>query len=365
MERQRMPISKVTVCLGLIAATAMLRAQSPSPTTYTVTQAGAVPGSQTIIYRSGSKALIVNLTPAQGATPASKSYGLYDLAAGKNWSWDPDSKPIQCGAGTFSGDWGDPFTGSKDILDGIAKGQLKPAGTATMNGFATESYTGSQDGANYKVWYDRKDNLVVRVELGMASGPMNTMTNVTKLALTPPPASLLSLPPTCAGVKAPPTPAELIADETADYPANYVTAYTGPGSANSCQVTLHVVDAKTMAPVSNVQVAIDTTYNQDKPSHYDYGMHNDGTVSFSGGGIHEITNLVHNGVVSLGNVPEYFLLDANLIEPGHSSSEGLVYRKCFASKQVLLWVVKDRGKSTESADVLWVKGGKFAAPPAH
>ncbi|HUB50724.1 MAG TPA: hypothetical protein VL986_01070 [Terracidiphilus sp.] len=361
-----MPISKVTVCLALIAPAAVLCAQNPSPTTYTVIQAGGVPGAQITIYRNGSKALLVNFVPAQGGTPASKTYSLYDIAAGKNWSWNPDFKPVQCSAGTFSGDWGDPFFGSAEVLGDIAKGEFKPAGIATMNGFATEIYTGSQDGANYKVWYDRKDNLVVRLEAGMPNTPMTAMTNVTKLSLATPPASLLSLPPSCAGVKAPPTPAEIIADETGDDPANYETAYTGPYSENSCEVTLHIVDAKTMAPISQrVQVAIDTTYKQDNPPHYTMGQHDDGSETFGGGGIHEITNSIHNGVVSLGNVPNYFMLNANVVEPGHGGTLGLVYRKCFASNQVLLWVVKDRGTSTESTDALWVKGGKFAAPPTH
>ena len=361
-----MSILKTTVCLGLVCPATFLSAQAPSPTVYTVIQAGAVPGGQTTIYRNGQKALMVVYLPAQGATPASKTYSLYDLATGKNWSWSPDSKPIQCSAGTFSGDWGDPFANSKEILDGIAKGQLKPAGNGPMSGIATEIYAGSQDGANYKVWYDRKDDLVVRLEAAMPNAPMTTMIDVTKLSLAPPPASLLNLPPSCAGVKAPPTPAEIIADETGDDAANYVTAYSGPYSEDSCQVTLHVVDAKTLAPItSRVQVAIDTTYKQDNPPHYDMGQHDDGSETFSGGGIHEITSAVHNGVVSLGPVPNYFMLNANVVEPGHGGTLGLVYRKCFASKQVLLWVVKDRGTATESTDALWVKGGKFAAPPSH
>lgn len=363
-----MPILKITACLGLISCAAIAGAQAPTPTVYTITDAAGDPGTQTTIYRSGSKALRVTFLPAKGATPANKTYSLYDIAAGKNWTWNPEAKEVGCSIGTFSGDWGDPFAETPELLTDISKGQYKSGGTATVNGIATEIYTGSESGANIKLWFDRKDGLIIRVEAGMPGGQPMVSTNITKVSLAPPPMSLLNLPPICAGVKTPPTPAELIADETGDSAANYVSAYTGPGSRNTCQVTLRVVDAKTITPVSNVQVAIDTTYNQDDPNppHYTYGVGNDGRMSFAGGGLHEITNTVHNGVVVLNNLPSYFNLDVNVVEqPGRASSSGLVYRQCFAPKQVLLWVIKDRGKSTESSDVLWVKSGKYAASPAH
>ena len=75
--------------------------------------------------------------------------------------------------------------------------------------------------------------------------------------------------------------------------------------------------------------------------------------------------MVHNGVVSLGTPPAYFMLDVNLILLGHGSGEGLVYRQCFAPTTVLLEVVKDYGGPTESSDLLWVKAGKYAAVPAQ
>ncbi len=363
-----MPISKVTVCLGLIACAAIATSQAPSPTSYTVIQAGSIPGAQTTVYRSGSKALMVNFMPAQGATPASKTYSLYDIAAGKNWTWNPEVKQVGCSAGTFSGDWGDPFAFTAEFLTDISKGQYKSAGAANMNGFATEIYTGSESGANIKIWFDRKDGLLIRAEASMPGGPPMVTTNVTKVSVAPPPMSLMNLPPICAGVKAPLTPEEKFAEETGDDGSNYVTAYTGPGSAKTCQVILRVVDAKTMTPISKVQVAIDTTYNQNDPNppHYTYGVRNDGTMSFAGGGLHEITNTVHNGAAVLNNLPPYFNLDVNVVEqPGRASSSGLVYRQCFAPRQVLLWVVNDRGKSTESSDVMWVKSGKNVAPPPH
>lgn len=362
-----MPILKITAYLGLIVGATAACAQTPSPTSYTLTQAGAVPGVQSTIYRSGSKALIVNFMPAQGATPASKTYSLYDLAAGKNWAWDPDAKPILCSAGTFSGDWGDPFAMTADVSAGITKGELKSAGTATINGIAADIYTGSNSGATEKVWFDKKDGLVVRAEASMPGGQPMTLANVTRVSFVPPPASLLSLPATCAGAKTPPTPAELAADETGDSGANYVNGSTGPGSKNPCSVVLRTVEARTMKPITHIQVAVDTQYKQDDPTppHYVFGVRNDGTSTYAGGHVRELTNSVHNGAVSLDTPPPYFMLGVNLIRPGHGADLGLVYRQCFAPTQVLLYVVKDYGQSTESGDYLWVKSGKYAAPPAN
>jgi hypothetical protein len=59
------------------------------------------------------------------------------------------------------------------------------------------------------------------------------------------------------------------------------------------------------------------------------------------------------------------MVGVNLIRPNRGADLGLVYRKCFAPTQVLLYVVQDYGKSTESGDYLWVKSGKNAIPPAH
>jgi hypothetical protein len=363
LESDRMSITKIVACLSLAAATC-LAAQTP-PTAYTITESGGAPGSTTTIYRNGSKALMVSNTPAQGATPASRTFSLYDLAKGINYTWNPDDSTVPCSVGTFSGDWGDPFAGTAELEGDIAKGDLKPAGSETINGIATQVYAGTTQGANVKAWIDMKDGLVMRVQVSSPGAAAMTMVDVTRVSFVTPAASLFVLPASCAGVKPPPSAADLIAAETGDDPANYVNGMYGPGSKNSCSVVLRVVNAKTMTPIAHIQVAIDTSYNVDNPPHYESGVHNDGTETFSGGGIHEITNMVHNGVVSLGTPPAYFMLDVNLIRPGHGSGAGLVYRQCFAPTTVLLNVVKDYGGPTESSDFLWVKAGKFAIPPAH
>jgi hypothetical protein len=170
------------------------------------------------------------------------------------------------------------------------------------------------------------------------------------------------------GAQAPPTTAELVADETGDNPANYISGSYGPSSLNSCKVVLRVVQARTMAPVDNVQVAIDTRYNRDDPDppEYNVKVRADGMESFVGGHVRYMTKKVHSGVVSLGSMPPSFMMSVNVVQPGHASNMGLVYRQCFAPTTVLLYVIKDDGDPDEqSGDFLWVKPGHHANPPPN
>jgi hypothetical protein len=360
-----MSISRIIACLSLLALLPLLEAQAAPPTAYTVTEAvGGAAGAITTIYRNGSKVLIESKLQGSSTTPASRTLTLYDLQAKTNVSWNPAANPPMCGgAGTFTGDWGDPFAMTADLNDSIAKGEMKAAGTETVNGIDTQVYAGSTPQSSLKAWFDAKDGLVVRAVATMPGGAAMTVVDITKVSLAPPPAALFALPAVCAGVKPPPSPADLIADETGDDPANYVNGSFGPGSTNSCSVELRVVEAKTMTPITKIQVAIDTSYKQESPSHYEFGVRDDGTQTYSGGSVHEITKNVHDGVVSLGIPPAYFMLGVNIIRPGSGGGMGLVYRQCFAPTTVLLYVVKDYLKPSESADFLWVKAGRYAIPP--
>jgi hypothetical protein len=349
-----MPIARFFACAALIAVASVSLAHAQS-TAYTITQAVGNDGTQTI-YRSGNKVLVESMLQSN------HSKSLYDLAAQTSLAWNPDASPITCSAGTFHGDWGDPFQMTSEVNDGVAKGELKPAGTAMVAGTQAMIYAGEGQSAGTKVWFDKPHNLVLRVEALMpGSTTPTTMIDIRKVSLVAPPASLFVPPPTCAGVKPPPSTAELIAEETGDNPANYVKA-AGPGSPSSCSIVLKVVQAKTMTPVTNIQVAIDTTYKEDNPPHYVFGVRDDGSQSYSGGGIREITNMVHNGVVRLGTPPAVFGLGVNHIRPGHAGSAGIMYRQCFAPTTVLLYVVKDIDTPNENADWLYVKSGKYATP---
>ena len=360
-----MPAPRNLASLAFLALAALLPAQTP-PTAYTITQAlqGPTPGTQTI-YRNGTQALIDTKQPAQpDGTPAHRSIGFYDLKTGVSLSWDPNAKPINCSAGHFSGDWGDPFDATKEINDGIAQGKFKPAGAESVNGIQTSVYTGSDQGMNIKAWLDKKDNLLIKAGFGAPGAPLTYMVDIRSVSLAPPPASVFALPPACVGVKPPPTPAELIAAETGDDDANYVNDY-GPGSKNSCSIIIRVVAAKTMAPVTRRwQAAIDTTFDEANPPAYTFGVGDDGTSTFSGGHIHEITSQIHNDMLRIDNPPQAFNLALNVVQPHRGTADTTIYRQCFAPVTMLYYIMKDPNDIGAGADFLYAKAGKNAAVPA-
>jgi hypothetical protein len=266
----------------------------------------------------------------------------------------------------FSGDWGDPFAMMGEISDDISKGALKPAGTGALDGIPIQIYAGSDQGQDIKAWLDQKDSLVIRVQVSAPNTPPMTLVDVTNVSFTTPPASRFVLPAACAGIKPPPTPAELIAAETGDDAANWVNGSYGPGSANSCTIVVHAVASKTMAPLDRpYQAAIDTTYDQSNPPHYIFGVATDGTTTFSGGGIHEITDQVHNGVFHIDNPPAYFMLGVYFPTPNRGGDVNLVYRQCFGPVTNLYFVAKDPSNPDNGWDWLYAKSGKYAAPPTQ
>ncbi len=354
--------SRIPICLGILAFSTLLQAQTP-PTAYTITEAGGEAGNPitTTVYRNGSKALLDVRQTAQ------HTLTLYDLKEGTSYSWGPAGAPPVCSSASFSGDWGDPFAMTVEISADIAKGDLKPTGTETLSGIPTTVYEGGDAQTRLKAWLDEKDGLVMRAMYGPANDAMQTLVDIRKVSLAPPPASVLALPASCASVHRAPTEAELIAAETGDSAGNYVNANYGPGSKTSCSVVLRVVRAGSMAPIgTKFQVAIDTNYNVDSPPHYVFGMGRDGSQTFSGGGIREITNQIRNGMVRIDTPPPYFNLGVNLMKPGTGTGMGLIYRQCFAPTTVLLYVVKDPDNPSEGGDWLWAKAGKYATiPTAH
>lgn len=365
-----MKSSRALLSFGLLTLASLLPAQAP-PTTYTIVEAlPGGPGAGTMtVYRSGTKAVIEYNHPAQpDGTPASRSLSLYDLTAGSSYSWDPAATPIACSAGTFSGDWGDPYGMTAELTGSIAKGDLKPAGSETINGIPTQVYAGTSGPTSIKAWLDQKDKLVIRAAMGAPGGPTQNLVDIRKVIIAPPPASLFVLPPTCAGVHPPPTAADLIAEETGDSAENFVNANYGPGSTNSCSIVIRVVAAKTMAPITRPwQAAIDTTYNQDSPTapSYSFGVGNDGTSTFSGGGLHEITNQIHNDMLRIDNPPAYFNLSINVPTPNEGAGVGLIYRQCFAPVTVLYDILKDPSDPGKGADFLYAKSGKYSTVSAR
>jgi len=358
-----MEAPRIAASIAFLALASLLPAQTP-PTVYTITQTTAFPpiGSTMTVYRNGAKALIDVFRPTQAGTAASHTLTLYDIASGNSWSWDPAATPVACSANHFSGDWGDPFAMTPDLMKSVAKGDLKPAGTETVGGVPTKVYAGATGGTGIKAWLDEKDGLVMRAMIGAPGGALQPLVNITKVSLSTPADTLFSLPASCAGVKPPPTPAELMAEETGD------NASYGPGSANSCSILVRVVAARTMAPISRkYQAAIDTTYNQDAPTprHYEFGVGNDGTSTYAGGGLHEISNQVHDGMLRLDNPPAYFMFGVNIPTPNRGADVGLIYRQCFAPVTMLYYVIKDPSNPADCGDWLYAKAGKYASVPAR
>lgn len=358
-----------TLCtVGILALPSLLLAQAPPPTAYTITSAlaGPDPGTMTV-YRNGSKALAdVNHPAKPDGTPASRSLTLYDLKAMTSYSWEPAATSAGCSAGTFSGDWGDPFAMTGELSASIAKGDLKPTGSETLNGIPTKVYAGTTQGTSLKAWLDEKDGLVIRAQLGAPGAPPMTMVDVRKVSFTPPPPSLFALPAGCASVEPPLTPSQAIAAETGGSGDNFVNGSYGPGSQKSCSIVVRVVAAKTMAPITRRwQAAIDTTYDVDHPPAYTFGVGNDGTATFAGGSLHEITSQIHHDMLRIDNPPPYFNLGMNVVQPGHGAGVGLIYRQCFAPVTMLYYVLKDPNDPGQGGDFLYAKSGKYAAVPAQ
>jgi hypothetical protein len=358
-----MPIARLLACAALAATMLPLAyTQSVSPTEYTVTQ-GTAGGGISIIYRSGTKALQELHVPANGTAPAGHSLTLYDLTAGTYWIWNPTDNPIQCSSGSIKGDWGDPFKQSAGMGESIQKGELKPAGTETIGGIPTQIYTQSSDQVAIKVWYDSKDNLVLRATMTMPGSPATTMADIREVSFAPPSPELFSLPAACTAAKAPPKPDQAIADVTGgDDPANYANAIYSAPSKDSCNVVLRILHAKTMAPVINIQVFLDTSYDPSHPQHDTIKVGNDWRETYIGGSKKEIASPAKNGVFRLGAVPDHFMLDVHVVTPNGIDSTGLIYRQCFAPTTVLLYLVRDSIDGSHSPDWLWVKSGKYAVP---
>ena len=159
-----MPTSRVLVCFCAVACAPLLNAQTP-PSAYVITQSVGTTGGTSIIYRSGSKVLVDFTQPAQAGTPASRSLSLYDLTAGTSTTWDPTASPIQCSAGTFSGDWGDPFAMTADSHQGHCQRRHQTRGHRDYQRYRNpDLYRHFTAGNGIKVWLDQKHGLVIRAQ---------------------------------------------------------------------------------------------------------------------------------------------------------------------------------------------------------
>ena len=271
---------------------------------------------------------------------------------------------MPCIAGTFSGAWGDPFADSIAEMADLVKQNPKQVGTETVNGIATNIFEIEQP-TKARIWLDTKYGEAVKMQIAQPGEQPEITSEIKQISFAAPPASLFVLPADCAAAAAAPrvpTESERIAAETGGNAADFANALYPPGSDNSCTVLYRVGRAGSMEPIaSGFQVAVDTTFDPQHPPSYTTGA--GAHATFSGGGIHDVTAQMQNGVLRIDNAPKVFYLDTYFGTAGDSSA--LIYRHCFAPQTVLLKVVENPAKTSDGGDWLYVKSGKYATvnPP--
>jgi hypothetical protein len=373
LEVDGMFLKRVLYCVLVVALLSScvrgLRCQTAAaPTAYTVAENNAMFGPTMIvkIYRNGSKALVDSRSgPDWTAPKPMHTRAIYDLATQQALSWDLTDSSIPCGNSTFSGSWGDPFEDSASLLADVYKQNPKQLGTESVHGMTAKVLEADDPDRKTIVWVDTKSGLLLKAQSIPASGAPLTILEVTDVSYTPPPASLFAVPANCAAAAAAPripTEAERIAALTGGNPQDFVKAIYGPGSPNSCSMLFRVVKAGAMEPIaSGYQVGVDLDVATEPTPSYKIGIGINGHSTFSGGGLHEVTSHIRNGVLRLDNIPAQFELDAEFGAAGSSSAN--IYRQCFAPQTVLLFVIKNPANLGEGGDFLWVKSGKYATIP--
>ena len=180
-------------CLSLSAASQCANAaHAPTPSH----QSGrrGRPGAANDHLSQRLKGLIDFNKPAQQARLPSRTLSLYDSQPEPTTPGIPtaNSDPVQ--RRPFSGDWVDPFAMTAEITKDIASGDMKPAGSETINGIPTQVYAGSCGGATEKVWLDKRDGLVIRAQGPGRRATLVTLVDITKVSFAAPAPSLFILP---------------------------------------------------------------------------------------------------------------------------------------------------------------------------
>jgi hypothetical protein len=317
------------------------------PTAYTVTVMNSMmgPAVEQTFYRDGSKAAIDTNSPAPAGGAAAHVRALYDLSAHTDESWDLTSSTSGCGTGTFSGDWGDPFTPLVDL----SKATL--TGAETMNGFATKVYTADADGATAKLWIEPKTGLAIRIDVTQA-GKTSTLTQVTKFTVGAPAASVFVAPASCTAAAGPPPPSQEdldIAAETGGQVGDFVDAVmtTAPGSQDTCSVTVRVMTAGTMKPIVSGFKLTANVIDDAKLAQGDTSP-----------GANVPVTARANGVWQIANPPAHFNLNEDFGNAGGGG--GMIHKQCWGPVSTLLLVVKDPQALGKGADWVWDKNGKYA-----
>lgn len=313
--------------LSCLATAAIACAQyAPPPLSYTVVQQNSLfgPAGTTTVYRDGSKAAM------DIVHPGTHSRSVFNLQARTSIGWDASQAGAECGTGTFTGDWGDPFVGAAGILDEINKQHPTPAGTETVNGVPTKVSEFVMEGTTgkSKVWVDPKYGMIMRILMAQPGGAPKVAFETTQMTFTAPPATMFV--PACKAAAPVPTDDDKIAAITGGPGSDYAFANKGEPTGGGCMILFHVVRAGSMTPVtSGFQVFVDGKQVPTLP----------------------------NGVTRLVNMPKQFNLEVRIPSGGGTAP---IFRQCNKPQTTLFLVAKNWDGLGVDWDWLWVKSGKFA-----
>jgi len=149
--------------------------------------------------RSRMLSFIEQTLPPSADTPTGvHSRAYYDIKAGLSSTLDLIDPATPCGPSNVTGDWGDPFVMSADLIRQMAKYHPTDAGAATVNGIATEVSVAATPDGQGKVWVEPRTGLIVKWVMTPQNGPPRTMIEVTSFSLTPPSPAALALQAKCA-----------------------------------------------------------------------------------------------------------------------------------------------------------------------
>jgi hypothetical protein len=349
LSRRRTTVLSCLLASGLCAlgGAPALAQPTPAPTAYTVTEFMQIgPKVTTTVYRDGPVAVMDN--------PDSHSRSYYDLANGRTYGWSTTGAEPQCSSGTFSGDWGDPFNAG-GLAKEIAALNPRDGGVEIVNGIHTKvlEATDPQGGAKIRLSVDATYGEVVRWIGAGPDGKTRTMLEVKSLTLGKPARAVFSLPASCAKLASqplPPTEAQRIATLTGSAPGTYVSANSGGPSQERCTVQFSVVQPKTLTPIpSAYRVAVDPAHDFDKPASYTIG----GTPLFSGGGLHEVTDQLRSGVLTLADLSSGF--DVEIVFGGDAGfGSATLYRRCAGKSTArLLFVLNNAAKPSDGGEWVW------------
>jgi hypothetical protein len=208
--------------LGLALSATLLQAQSPTPTTYTLTQLESPYQKvlKTKIYQDGSKRVADQYGDGVDQPPHTREYN--DLKTHDFTVWDLTDNNPPCHMGKSSGagsrpanqpvkekeknfvDWENPFVLSAARADELLESHPELVGKETLNGFSVDLYILRGPEGEHKLWLEPKMKLIIKLQRTSPEAPPHTLLEVTELNLDAPPASVFDLPASCAADATPP-----------------------------------------------------------------------------------------------------------------------------------------------------------------